>query len=454
MRLKLTILAILTLTAFAGSASAEGECPRAGTLGVGRTVEIDTTGGPGFGMQHYKAYDFLEPKEVVLTFDDGPQKFSTEMVLAALAAECTKATFFSIGKMALGYPEIIREVAKAGHTIGTHTWSHAAIAKLKTFDLGKDEIERGFSAVKRAVGGPIAPFFRFPTLVDTPEAIAYLGKRNIAMFSTDIDSFDFKPQSPDHIVKTLMAKLEKAGKGIILMHDIHKTTAKALPGLLSELKAKGYKIVHLTAKAPVETLAEYDSAIEKDAKGLPQIGAERPLSSIVRTVGSPPAGEKSGPAATKGESSSGAAAGEGGSEEEPAGESASDGDKPGIERQKSSLPRPTGTATTASIAPAGVEPSAAPAPTPAPVAAAAAVAAPAPGASVVSTKPSVPGAPTSGTPVVTSSVVRNVSASDAGTAIAPAKAPAAEPSPSAADAGPKKSVSERAKEIWQLWFGE
>ncbi|MFA5955793.1 polysaccharide deacetylase family protein [Hyphomicrobium sp.] len=290
-------LAIL-LTALVGFSPAraadEGACPRAGTLGVSRTVEIDTTGGPGFGMEHYKAYDFLQDKEVVLTFDDGPQKYTTEAVLKALADECVKATFFSIGKMALGYPEIIREVAKAGHTVGTHTWSHKAIAKLKTFDDGKDEIERGISAVHRAVGGPIAPFFRFPTLVDTPEAVAYLGKRNIAIFSTDIDSMDFKPQSADHLVTSLMQKLDKRGKGILLMHDIHKTTAKALPMLIAQLKAKGYKIVHMTAKSPVTTVAAYDQAIEKEAKGLPQIGAERPVSSIVKTIeGTPPAGEAS-----------------------------------------------------------------------------------------------------------------------------------------------------------------
>jgi peptidoglycan/xylan/chitin deacetylase (PgdA/CDA1 family) len=182
-------------------ASAEETCPRAGTLGVSRTVEIDTTGGPGFGMEHYKAYDFLQDKEVVLTFDDGPQKYATEAVLKALADECVKATFFSIGKMALGYPDIIRDVAKAGHTVGTHTWGHKAIGKLKTFEEGKDEIERGVSAVHRAVGAPIAPFFRFPTLVDTKEAVAYLGQRNIAMFSTDIDSVDYRHQTVDHLVK-------------------------------------------------------------------------------------------------------------------------------------------------------------------------------------------------------------------------------------------------------------
>jgi peptidoglycan/xylan/chitin deacetylase (PgdA/CDA1 family) len=273
-------------------------CANANALGVGRTVEIDTTGGPGFGFEHYKAFDFLQAKEVVLTFDDGPQKFATEGVLAALAAECTKATFFTIGKMALGYPEILRLVATGGHTIGTHTWSHKAIAKLKTFEEGRDEIERGVSAVRRAAGVPISPFFRFPTLRDTPEAVAHLGKRNMAMFSTDIDSFDFKLQPPDKLVQSVMEKLEKKGKGILLFHDIHKNTAHALPLLLTALKAKGYKVVHLTAKAPVETLAEFDALIEKDAKGLPQAGAERPTSSVVRTIdGDAPAEETQKPVA-------------------------------------------------------------------------------------------------------------------------------------------------------------
>ncbi len=162
------LLGLIAATAEAGAAGKEA-CANPNAIGVSRTVEIDTTGGPGFGFEHYKANDFLQQKEVVLTFDDGPQKFSTEAVLAALADQCVKATFFSIGKMALGYPEIIREVAKAGHTVGTHTWSHLTIRKLKTFEEGRDEIERGASAVRRAVGQPIAPFFRYPTLQDTPE---------------------------------------------------------------------------------------------------------------------------------------------------------------------------------------------------------------------------------------------------------------------------------------------
>ena len=294
--MRFVVIAAVTFaaaSAFAGTAQAVAStCENASALGVARTVEIDTTGGPGFGFEHYKAYDFLQPKEVVLTFDDGPQKFATEGVLAALAAECTKATFFSIGKMALGYPQIIREVANAGHTVGTHTWSHKALAKVKTFDDAKDEIERGNSAVRRAVGGHVAPFFRFPTLVDSKEAVEYLGKRNIAMFSTDIDSFDFKLQPPEKLVQGVMDKLEKKGKGILLFHDIHKNTAKAMPLMLTALKTKGYKVVHLTAKAPLETLPEFDALIEKDTKGLPQAGAERPTSSVVRTIsGEAPASE-------------------------------------------------------------------------------------------------------------------------------------------------------------------
>ena len=403
--LSAAILAAAVVTPTGAVSAAVPGCANPNALGVSRTVEIDTKGGPGFGMEHYKAYDFLQPKEVVLTFDDGPQKFSTGMVLAALAEQCTKATFFSIGKMALGYPEIIREVAKAGHTIGTHTWSHQALAKLKTPEEGKDEIERGISAVKRAVGGPISPFFRFPTLKDTPEAVAYLGKRNIAMFSTDIDSFDFKPQPAENIVKVVMAKLEKNGKGIVLMHDIHKTTAKALPVLLAALKDKGYKIVHLKAKSEVATLAEYDAAIEKDAKGLPQAGSERPVASIVKTIdGAAPAGE--GDDETSGKAAQAAAA-------TPA--------KP------ANAPAATATATLTTTN-SGV------------AAAARSPGAPSPVATIPSTADNM-----------TTSSITPEHQKDADAADVAAAKPGAEPSAAGA---PKTSFMEKAIGLWQTWFGK
>ena len=231
-------------------------------LGVVRTVEIDTTGGPGFGFEQYKMHDFLLMKEVVFTFDDGPWPNNTRAVLAALAQHCTNATLFPIGKPARWHPEILKEVAAAGHTIGGHTWSHANLAKAKG-DKAQEEIEKGFSAIKVALGAAPAPFFRFPFLQDKGN-IEYLGTRNIAVFSHDLDSFDFKARNAETVTASVMSKLERKGKGIILMHDFQQATAAAMPGLLNELKAKGYKVVHMKAKTPLATLAQWDEAARKE----------------------------------------------------------------------------------------------------------------------------------------------------------------------------------------------
>jgi peptidoglycan-N-acetylglucosamine deacetylase len=259
-------------------------CTNPDALGVSRVVEIDTTGGPGFGFEHFKQYDFLRPGEVVLTFDDGPWLYNTERVLKALADECVKATFFPIGKHATYYPEILREVYKAGHTIGSHTWSHQDLSK-KTPEEGKEEIELGVSAVKAALGHPIAPFFRFPALRHPQEMLSYLGERNVAIFSTDMDSFDFKIHKPDQLIKSVMAKLKKHGKGIILMHDFQHGTSEAVPALLAELKANGYKIVHLVPKGQLDSLAQYDEELVKDKATGPVTGGGRPLSNVVKTIG-------------------------------------------------------------------------------------------------------------------------------------------------------------------------
>ena len=257
-------------------------CGNPDALGVARVVEIDTAGGPGFGFEQFKAYDFLREHEVVLTFDDGPWPGNTPAVLKALADQCTKALFFSIGKHAMWHPEILKQVAAAGHTIGSHTWSHADLSKL-TMDQAKEEFEKGASAVHAALGEPEASFFRFPGLRNPPEMVTYLGARNIGIFSTDMDSFDFKIRKPEQVVVSVMTKLNKRGKGIVLLHDFQHPTSLALPELLAQLKAGGYKIVQVKSKAPVKTLAEYDDAIMKEFGG--STVNIRPTSSVVRTIG-------------------------------------------------------------------------------------------------------------------------------------------------------------------------
>jgi peptidoglycan/xylan/chitin deacetylase (PgdA/CDA1 family) len=254
-----------------------------GALGTTRTVEIDTTGGPGFGFEHFKQHDFLRDKEVVLTFDDGPWLNTTAAVVKALGEECVRATFFIIGKHATYYPEVLRLVAQGGHSIGSHTWSHQDLSK-KTVEEAKAEVEKAVSAIKWAIGdqGQQAPFFRFPALRHPPEMVTYLGERNIGIFSTDLDSFDFKLRKPDQIIKAVMAKLQKHGKGIVLMHDFQAGTAQAVPQLLAELKAGGYKIVHMRPKFAVTTLPQYDEELAKESK-LPTV-SQRPTSSVVKSV--------------------------------------------------------------------------------------------------------------------------------------------------------------------------
>ena len=265
----------------AGAAGAQA-CNNPNALGVSRVVEIDTTGGPGFGFEHFKAYDFLKDHEVVLTFDDGPWPGNTPRVLKALADQCTKALFFPIGKHAGWHPEILKRVLAEGHTVGSHTWSHKDLSKL-TSDEATAEIEKGIAAVSIALGNrPIAPFFRFPALRNPPEMMKYLGDRNIGVFSTDLDSFDFKIHKPEQVIKSVMTKLDKKGKGIVLMHDFQRGTSEALPELLKRLKDGGYKVVQIVGKTPTEPKQEYIEMVLKEIGG----GMEeaRPMSSVIKTI--------------------------------------------------------------------------------------------------------------------------------------------------------------------------
>ena len=271
----------------APSATAIPACDKPGGMGLTRIVEIDTTGGPGFGFEHFKQYDFLRDKEVVLTFDDGPWPGNTPAVLKALTDECLKATFFEIGEHATWHPEITKQVIAAGMTVGTHTWSHKDLARnpyAKDIEQAKAEIEMGNSAVHLAAGGgKIAPFFRFPALQHPPQLMSYLAERNIGVFSTDIDSRDFKLHKPEDVIKSVMSQLEKHGKGIILMHDFKHHTAEAMPELIRQLKAGGYKVVHMVPKGELKTVPKYDEMLAHEDKL--SSNNTRPESSVIRTIG-------------------------------------------------------------------------------------------------------------------------------------------------------------------------
>lgn len=248
--------------------------PSPNALGVSRVVEIDATGGPRFGRLQYRDHDFLQDGEVVLTFDDGPHPSFTPMILDALDEHCTKATFFILGQRALSFPAQLREVGRRGHTIGTHTWSHANLGRSSAAQI-EYQVELAISAVQFALGGPTAPFFRFPYLSDPSGAQNYLRGRDIANISIDVDSHDFRTKSPSRMISNVLRGLKEKKKGIILFHDIQPSTAHGIHQMLAELKARGYRVVHLRPKQSQSTIAAYDERLERDRSGRPRVADER-----------------------------------------------------------------------------------------------------------------------------------------------------------------------------------
>ena len=251
------VLALLLLGAASCEAFAdEADCAYDPKLShLSRIIAANSKNGPIYGTAlndpSNKAQSRtlnLRDHEVVLTFDDGPLGANTQTVLDTLQKHCVKATFFSVGRMAQENPKLLKEVDRRGHTIGSHTWSHPRAMHLMPADDAKLEIEKGFAAVSQALGKPIAPFFRFPGLRDSPETAAYLASRNISIWSVDVISGDTEPgASSSRITSNVLSRIKQIGKGIILFHDIKKPTADALDGILMQLEKDGFKVVQVVS---------------------------------------------------------------------------------------------------------------------------------------------------------------------------------------------------------------
>jgi peptidoglycan/xylan/chitin deacetylase (PgdA/CDA1 family) len=191
--LSVACISLAAVLAAMSAASADDACP-AGALGVSRVAEVDTSNGPWFGEPHGDR-NFLAPGEVVLTFDDGPSPADTRAILAALAKECTKATFFVVGSMVAAHPQVLAEIANQGHTIGTHTWSHPNLAALPIAQATQ-EIESAFNAAQKASPTPIAPFFRYPYLSSNKQTVEYLRSGNMGEFAVDVVWVEWRVGNP------------------------------------------------------------------------------------------------------------------------------------------------------------------------------------------------------------------------------------------------------------------
>lgn len=235
------------------------DCPgNPNALGTSRTVPVNPAELPLIGTMSYRATLKLAPKEVVLTFDDGPMPPMSAKVLETLRSECVKATFFLIGRNAKKFPELVRKIAEDGHTIGTHSENHPLNFQRIAYERGVREIDDGIRDVTEALepaGIKPLPWFRFPGFNHTAALDRYLRSRGIMAVSADFPADDWLRENhnrPGVIFSRAMSRLKAHGSGILLLHDVQPATALMLPRLLKELKAKGYRVVQMVpAEKPV-----------------------------------------------------------------------------------------------------------------------------------------------------------------------------------------------------------
>jgi len=212
-------------------------------LGTSRTLTLKRESA-AWGTAQHAALPTLAPKEVVLTFDDGPRPESTPVVLKALAEQCVQASFFMNGEPLRQHAALARQVRDAGHSVGMHGYRHEHFPQLPAAAQLAD-LDAMIAAYREALGAEPAAW-RFPFLEESPPLLAALGERAITVMSIDAGAEDWLPdQTPQMLADKLFGQLAKSGGGIILLHDVQDQTARALPFLLQQLKANGYRVVHV-----------------------------------------------------------------------------------------------------------------------------------------------------------------------------------------------------------------
>jgi peptidoglycan/xylan/chitin deacetylase (PgdA/CDA1 family) len=248
-----SVFAVSLLLAATLTPAAAADCPgNPDALGVSRVLVVDPTEHPLLGELGYHESLPLKDHEVVLTFDDGPLPPYTTRILDILKHECAKATFFMVGRMARGYPHVVKRVFEEGHTLGNHSETHPFTFHRMSVDHAVQEIQGGFNSIRTALGDPngVAPFFRFPGLLHQPPVERYLKEQGIQAWSVDVVADDWTHINSHEVVRRAISRLEARHKGILLLHDIQPATALGLADLLAELKARGFKIVQVVPATP------------------------------------------------------------------------------------------------------------------------------------------------------------------------------------------------------------
>jgi len=245
---------VAVAAAAAQGATAQAACPgNADALSTERVLVVDPAKYPRVGRRHFPQTLPLEPKEVVLTFDDGPEPASTSRVLDALKRECVRASFFVLGRSAAAHPALVRRALQEGHTVAHHSFAHPLLNHMAV-GAAEAEINHGFAAVDAALYGkaersPVTPFFRFPGFASNQALLERLERRHIAVFGADLWASDWNPMTPGQQLALVLDRLNSTRGGILLFHDTRLQTALMLPEFLRILKSRGYAVVHITPSA-------------------------------------------------------------------------------------------------------------------------------------------------------------------------------------------------------------
>lgn len=182
---------------------------------------------------------------IALSFDDGPGK-STPDILDILKSHDIKATFFMIGENAAKRTDYVKRVHEEGHEIGDHTYDHANLQKL-SYDAQYDEINHALQIIKGAVPDADIHYMRPPYGNYNDDTIKVLDKLGMEKMLWNVDTRDWSGKSAEAIKEAALSGAKDGA--IILMHDgvaNSVETAKALPGIIQELKNRGYKMVTIS----------------------------------------------------------------------------------------------------------------------------------------------------------------------------------------------------------------
>ncbi|MEV0823024.1 polysaccharide deacetylase family protein [Nonomuraea rubra] len=229
------IAAVVLTAGLAGAGTLVTTTEPAQAATTGDTVLSVSTASSSVSTASETGVNCRRVKCVALTFDDGPGRY-TDALLRSLAAYRARATFFVVGQNVAAYPGIVRRTYAAGHEIGSHTWSHPDLTKLSAASV-RAQLARTDRAIKAAIG--VRPKLVRPPYGAFNATVRLQARRPVVMWS--VDTLDWRYRDSAKVARKAIRSVRPGS--VILFHDIHPSTVRAIPQVLKSLSKRGYRFV-------------------------------------------------------------------------------------------------------------------------------------------------------------------------------------------------------------------